>query len=137
MQKEIAAESLRSDLPKLIGCILTDITVATFFVRLVFSESISITVRINKEFGFSLSDGEELHYDPTSSTHDISMESAKFIFMQGRQCRSANLDQSRFEVSFNDDSRLWVELNEEDFEPLEFTGASGERRETLDFYYVL
>jgi len=52
------------------------------------------------------------------------------------RCRHATLDLTRFEVTFDSDSRLWIELAPKDFEPLELIGASGERHEKLAFYHV-
>lgn len=137
MQNEELEKSLQTDLTKLVGCVLTDVRIRTFCTEFLLSESMSITVRANKEFKFALNAGDQLRFDPAVRLHDTSSESAKFVFLCGMRCRRAILNETKFEIDFESDARLWVELGDKSFEPLELIGASGLRHEKLDFYYVL
>lgn len=128
---------MQTDVAKLIGCTLTDVRVRTFCVEFVFSKTLTILVRVKKKLKFALRPGDELSYDPTLTTHDLSIESPKFIFLQGLRCSRVDLGQGRFDAWFVGEARLWVDFGEADFEPLEFVGLAGERHEKMEFYYVL
>jgi hypothetical protein len=137
MQLEAIERAMRADAAKLIGCILTDIRVGTFCADFVFSQTLTITIRIKKKFKFALRGAEELTFDPTLRVHESAFESSNFVFLQGMRCHRTTLDRAKFEIAFAGDARLWVDFGERDFEPLELIGASGERHEKMEFYYVL
>ena len=137
MQARTVARPVHIDVAKLVGCTLTDISVRTFRTDFLFSEVLSIIVRINKKFKFALVKDDDLSFDPALMPHDTSIESAKFVFLQGLRCLHAIISSTKFEVAFEGDARLWVEYSDSDFEPLHLIGASGERHEKLDFYHVL
>jgi len=137
MQTDGQLGAMQADVAKLVGCKLTDIRVRTFCVEFVFADALSITVRVKKAFKFLLGGETESGFDPAVLTHDQSAERAEFVFLRGMRCRDATLNRSKLEVVFENSWRLWVELGDKDFEPLELIGATGERHEKMDFYYVL
>jgi hypothetical protein len=137
MRQELIEGPMQSHLAKAVGCVLSDITVAVFRTEFRLLDDMAIILKINKEFKFALSKGEELRFDPALELHDPSIESTKFILLQGRRCSRATLDKAKLELNFEGGARVWVEFSEWDFEPFELIGLSGERHEKMDFYYVL
>ena len=130
-------EQMQYDVAKLVGCTLINIKVWIFHVDFVFSEALTITVRITKMFEFAFRNGEQLKFDPTREAHDPSVESSNFVFLVGMRCCRALLSQTGFELEFASGARLWIELGAKDFEPLHLIGAGGDRHEKLQFYWVL
>lgn len=129
--------SIQTDVLKLESCTLTDIRVRTFCVEFVFSESLTIIVKAKKDFRFELKSGGGLYFDPTRTIHDFEHDSAKFIFLQGMHCQGAILKETVFEVRFAEGSRLWMEFDDSDFEPLELVGLSGQRHDKFEFHHVV
>src|SRR5262249_6894884 len=107
MQPEAANRAMQADVAKLIGCTLVDIRVATFHTDFVFSEALTITVRMKKKFKFALRKGEELSFDPALKVHEPAVESSAFVFLWGMRCHRTIFDRTKFEVAFAGDARLW------------------------------
>ena len=137
MRSEALESAIQADVAKLAGCTLVDIKVGVFHADFVFLDALRIIVRITKMFKFSLAKDREMTFDPALETHDPLVESSEFVFLRGMRCRHAAFDRTKFEMAFDSDARLWIELGPKDFEPLELIGGSGERHEKLAFYHVL
>ena len=137
MRSEASESAMQTDVAKLAGCTLVDVKVGVFHADFVFLDTLTIIIRINKKFEFSLAKDGGMAFDPTLETHDPLVESSKFVFLRGMRCRRAALDGTKFEVAFDGNARLWIELGPKDFETLELIGASGERHEKLAFHHVL
>jgi hypothetical protein len=138
MPSKASEEAIQADVTKLISCTLNDIRVGVFHADFVFlGDTLTIIVRINKKFEFSLEKADGMAFDPTLQAPDPLIESSKFVFLRGMRCRHAALDRTKFEMAFDGNARLWIELGARDFEPLHLIGSSGERHEKLDFYHVL
>lgn len=129
-------EDWQSDVHRLEGCVLIDVNVRTYFVEFVFLDELRITLRLNKRFEFTLSDGVGLSFDPTLELDERGAGDSRFIFLQGRRCMCAVLAPSRFEIEFEDGARLWLEIGDKDFEPFELVGMASNPPEKLLFYYV-
>lgn len=131
-------ESTKADVSNLVGLVLTDVRVRTFYVELVLSEQMTIIVRVNKRFQFRLGpEREMLYFDPTRQVHDVVAESSDFIFLQSKRCTAVRITEEVFAIYFAGDAELSIDLDEADFEPLEFVGLVGERHQKLEFHHVL
>lgn len=136
MQPQSHAITLPDDARKLVGLMLVDVCVRTFFVELVFLGTWKITVRINKRFKFAFNNNDVLSFDPTLETQEPFGRRSEFIYLRGRRCQRVVLNSEKFEVDFAGESNLWVEFENGDFEPLELVGMSGLSSDKLEFYYV-
>ena len=126
---------MQTDVAKLVGCTLVQITLLTFDVDFQFSNfSLSIRAKITRNFRFAIPNGDELQFDPTNKSRDDSAGSTKFILLQGLRCREATLSSEKFEIAFEDDSTLWIDFTTKDFEPLLLMGW--EDRGELQFHWV-
>jgi hypothetical protein len=130
-------ESTKADVSNLIGLVLTDVRVRTFCVELVLSEQMTIIVKVKKNFQFRLDpEREVLYFDPTRHVHDVVVESSDFIFLQGMRCTAVRMTKKVFAICFVGDAELSIDLDDADFEPLEFMGLVGERHQKLAFHHV-
>jgi len=137
MRSEILERAVQGAVGRLAGATLVDIRVGVFVVDFVFlGDILTIIARVNKKFEFSIAENRPRTFDPTLETHDPLIESSEFVFLRGLRCSKATLDSMKFEIAFDSDSRLWVDLTPKDFEPLELIGADGERHEKLAFHHV-
>jgi hypothetical protein len=126
----------REDAQKLVGCTLTDISVRTYRAEFVFMDEMTIILRLNKEFGFSLPGFAAGRFDPTVDEYRPS-DSSAFVLLRGRLCRGIQLAEGRLAIDLDGGASLSVDWGDRDFEPLELVGSAGQRHEKLEFYHVL
>ena len=138
MRSDVLERAVQDAVAMLAGSTLIDIRVGVFVVDFVFlGDNLTIIVRITKRFEFSIAKDKPKSFDPSLESHDLLVESSEFLFLRGLRSRGASLNLTRFEVAFDSDARLWIDLVPKDFEPLELIGATGERHEKLAFHHVL
>jgi hypothetical protein len=136
MPSEKTLLSARSDLAKMVGYRLCEIRICVFYVDFVFYDEISIIVRVKKEFGFIVHAEKREVFDPAQAHHNPAYENSGFVFLAGLRCTRVVLEADNLELAFEGDAKLKVAFSNNDFEPLELIGGSGERYEKLEFYYV-
>jgi hypothetical protein len=129
--------TIHDDVARLVGSTVIDVKVGMYCVDFVFLGQILITLRLKKWFEFNLIDSKKLTFDPTSTLHNDVVESTKFILLHGLRCISAQFSGDVFQVIFENNARLWVDVFDNDFEPLELIGSSGTNFKNLEFYHVL
>ena len=92
---------LKPFVAKLSGATLSSISIGVYDVDFEFLSGWKIILRLNKIFIASISNAAVSSFDPTSDTHDPSLESANFVFLKGLNCDNAACTESKFCVSFS------------------------------------
>jgi hypothetical protein len=129
-------EQLHTDFARLVGCRLNMIKIGLFHIDFVLlGDDILLTLRMKNGFHFTLTGEEELSFDPTSTVHDETTESTRFVLLHNLQCTDIQIDEYYFNVSF-ENAKLWMTHTEKDFEPFELIGSTGDNFENLAFYHV-
>jgi hypothetical protein len=120
------------------GYLLFEIKVLQFNAELLLlGDEKTVSIDINKEFSFQRAGGVPGRFDPTADVRDETRGSGDFIFMCRARCVSASLVPGRFDIAFDDGSKLWVDFTDSDFEPLMFTGWSEGSPSKLEFLVPL
>jgi hypothetical protein len=121
------------------GSILIEINTKSDCVDFVFLGEMTFIVKVTKCFLFRLDDEcIDRFFDPGFDyVVEKNKYDARFIFIRGSRCDKSIIDEDSFSLTFSDGSKIIINFDEMDFEPIELIGMSGSHHENLVFHHVL